>query len=152
CDHTPPQYEIPQVIDAANKHFKEVKFVHSTYDKFAHEVKKAPGKLRTMRDVELRSSRYIVILPGVLSARMYLKQWNRECEALLERWAEPSCALAQHLGGENHAGSLVEAWRLLLENHPHDSICGCSVDAVHREMMIRFEKVAQLARSVRDFQ
>jgi mannosylglycerate hydrolase len=152
CDHTPPQYEIPQVIDAANKHFKEEKFVHSTYDKFAHEVKKAPGKLRTMRDVELRSSRYIVILPGVLSARMYLKQWNRECEALLERWAEPSCALAQHLGGENHAGSLVEAWRLLLENHPHDSICGCSVDAVHREMMIRFEKIAQLARSVRDFQ
>ncbi|MEE8134069.1 MAG: glycosyl hydrolase-related protein, partial [Gemmatimonadales bacterium] len=26
-------------------------------------------------------------------------------------------------------------------NHPHDSICGCSIDEVHREMVARFEAV-----------
>ncbi len=151
CDHTLPQYEIPEVIAAANSRIPGATFVHSTYDAFAEEVKNHPGELRTMRGVELRSGRYIVVLPGVLSARMVLKQWNRLCESLLERWAEPSVALMRHLGGEDHSGSLVQAWRLLLENHPHDSICGCSVDAVHREMITRFEKVEQIGRTLLDF-
>ena len=29
-------------------------------------------------------------------------------------------------------------WRWLLQNHPHDSICGCSIDQVHAEMRTRF--------------
>ena len=32
-----------------------------------------------------------------------------------------------------------------MQNHPHDSICGCSVDEVHREMTARFEKAEQVA-------
>lgn len=36
-------------------------------------------------------------------------------------------------------------WKLLMQNHPHDSICGCSVDDVHREMITRFEKTEQVA-------
>ncbi len=32
-----------------------------------------------------------------------------------------------------------------MQNHPHDSICGCSVDDVHREMVTRFEKSEQVA-------
>jgi len=37
------------------------------------------------------------------------------------------------------------AWRQLLQNHPHDSICGCSCDEVHRDMLVRYE---QLERTV----
>ena len=31
-----------------------------------------------------------------------------------------------------------------MKNHPHDSICGCSVDEVHREMEARLDKVKML--------
>jgi hypothetical protein len=34
-----------------------------------------------------------------------------------------------------------------LENHPHDSICGCSVDRVHDEMETRFRRVEEIART-----
>lgn len=149
CDHTPPQYELTEVMRAANRHFKNAQFVHSTFDKYVEATKKTLSarkvKLPALEG-EMRSSRYIVILPGVLSTRMYLKQWNRRCEAMLERWAEPFAAMLRHLGGPDLAPNLVVAWRLLLQNHPHDSICGCSVDAVHREMMTRFEKCEQIAR------
>jgi hypothetical protein len=37
------------------------------------------------------------------------------------------------------------AWRLLLECQPHDSICGCSVDEVHRDIAARLRQVEQLA-------
>ncbi len=33
------------------------------------------------------------------------------------------------------------AWRQLLKCHPHDSICGCSCDEVHRDMLVRYEQL-----------
>jgi alpha-mannosidase len=47
-------------------------------------------------------------------------------------------------------GSLRLAWRLLLQNQPHDSICGCSTDEVHDEMKVRFRRCRRLAEAVRD--
>lgn len=87
------------------------------------------------------------ILPGVLSARTYLKQANSRAQLLLERYAEPLVALAWWGGasGDDPHRGLQLAWKTLLLNHPHDSICGCSVDQVHREMLPRFAACHQIA-------
>ncbi|WP_373532423.1 alpha-mannosidase [Vampirovibrio sp.] len=97
---------------------------------------------------ELVDSSGSFLLPGVYSARMYLKQANRKLEHLLSGKLEPLLAMAQILLPQppvqypQHA--LALAWETLILNHPHDSICGCSVDAVHRENEVRFDQVAQL--------
>ncbi|MDB5099993.1 MAG: glycoside hydrolase, family 38 [Cyanobacteria bacterium RYN_339] len=83
------------------------------------------------------------ILPGVLSARVPLKLANAACQTLLERYVEPLTALAG-LGGP----FLGHAWRTLMLNHPHDSICGCSIDQVHREMWPRFAAVDQIGQEL----
>lgn len=36
-----------------------------------------------------------------------------------------------------------------MQNAPHDSICGCSVDEVHREMETRFAKVNQVGEFIK---
>ncbi|RKN40573.1 glycosyl hydrolase-related protein [Micromonospora endolithica] len=81
------------------------------------------------------------VLAGTLSTRLYLKQANAAAETLLEAWAEP---LTVRAGRTSSAGLLRHAWNLLLENAPHDSICGCSVDEVHRENEVRFARVTQV--------
>jgi mannosylglycerate hydrolase len=48
----------------------------------------------------------------------------------------------------NVAPILRQAWRLLMENHPHDSICGCSIDQVHDEMKPRFDEVDQIGEEI----
>ncbi|MDO8685011.1 MAG: glycoside hydrolase family 38 C-terminal domain-containing protein, partial [Armatimonadota bacterium] len=63
---------------------------------------------------------------------------------LLEKWAEPSSALAYAFGKKYEPDFIWLAWKLCLQNHPHDSICGCSIDQVHREMMPRFEQSQQI--------
>ena len=35
-----------------------------------------------------------------------------------------------------------------MQNHPHDSICGCSVDEVNEEMKTRFAKSRQVADAI----
>ena len=107
---------------------------------------------------------YANLLPGVLSARVYLKQQNAHVQTLLESYAEPLSVMASHraiLGKSRHpetvvrpqaclypAGQLRHAWKTLLQNHPHDSICGCSIDAVHEENMTRFARARQVGDAV----
>lgn len=64
---------------------------------------------------------------------------------LFEKVAEPLAAIAAKEGMEYPQDLFTYGWKLLMQNHPHDSICGCSVDDVHREMITRFEKTEQVA-------
>lgn len=98
---------------------------------------------------ELREPKHMAyILPGVLSARVPLKQANVACQTLLERYVEPLTALAWAEGRPYPAAFMTHAWRTLMLNHPHDSICGCSIDQVHREMWPRFAAVQQVGEEL----
>lgn len=87
------------------------------------------------------------MLPGVLSTRLYLKRENRLAERYLARVVEPLRTMAALFGVLDYPDvQIAELWRLLLKNQPHDSICGCSVDTVHREMMTRFDALQDSGR------
>jgi hypothetical protein len=105
----------------------------------------APRDQRPFRGA-LIGARLANLLPGVWSTRMPIKLANRRCEALLEGWAEPWAALAHALGALDERPALRLAWRRVLHNQAHDSLCGCSVDAVAAQVMGRYESAAGLAR------
>jgi alpha-mannosidase len=94
---------------------------------------------------ELLGARTTNLLPGVWSARLDLKLANRRADQALLGWAEPWAALGRTLGTPEERPSLDAAWRTLLQNHAHDSICGCSQDEVHRQMHTRFATAHELA-------
>ena len=109
---------------------------------------------------ELRSPKRHHLLPGVLSTRIWIKQRNHACETLLEKWAEPFSTWASWVAERGTQGTIGtpqitdpapivrQAWRLLMECHPHDSICGCSIDQVHDEMRSRFDQVEQIGEEI----
>ncbi len=97
---------------------------------------------------EQHASKYIQILPGVFSARLYLKQSNFVTQQLLERWVEPFATIAWWLGAAYPTLPIRRAWKFLLQNQPHDSICGCSVDATHADMVRRFKWSQQLGNQI----
>lgn len=143
-DHLFPQRNVPQIVRDLDASYEHVQVVHADVEEFVRAAQRQGGDL-ALHQGEFRGSRYQHVLSGVLSARTYLKQANHRDETLLERYAEPLCALASRATGVDASrAQLRHAWRTLLENHPHDSICGCSIDAVHREMSARSERVQQL--------
>lgn len=97
---------------------------------------------------EMRSAEFSHLLPAVLSSRMWIKQENAATECLLERWMEPMTAWASKLGARYPGGLARVAWKLLLQNHPHDSICGCSIDQVHRENRARYAQSQQIGEQL----
>jgi len=94
---------------------------------------------------ELTGARVAPLLPGVWSTRTWIKLENRRAEAALEGWAEPFAALATRLGLADDMPALRLAWKELLKNQAHDSICGCSRDEVHEQMRTRFDTARELA-------
>jgi len=94
---------------------------------------------------ELVGARVAPLLPGVWSTRTWIKLANRRCEAELEGWAEPFAALALAAGLADERPALELAWKSLLRNQAHDSICGCSRDEVHEQMRARFDTARELA-------
>lgn len=92
---------------------------------------------------ELRDNSKTFILPGCYSARMRLKQYRAEASYRLEQ----ADRLQKHFGG-NYSAIVEYAYKLLIQNHAHDSICGCSTDAVHFENYSRYEKILQIANTI----
>ena len=149
CDHFPPQEDFAGVLGALREAFPQTGFHHGSFADYLDAVRDTPDEERPLHTGELLGGRDHLILSGVWSARMYLKQANEECQSLLTRNVEPLSAAAAFLHGDQWpAGLLDESWRDLLRNHPHDSICGCSTDEVHREMETRFMRVRQTGEQV----
>lgn len=113
-------------------------------DEFVAEVRKAEVE-RPRYEGELVGARVAPLLPGVWSTRSWIKLANRAAESALEGWAEPWVALGSQLGLPDERPALRVAWRSLLVNQAHDSICGCSRDEVHEQMRSRFDTARELA-------
>jgi alpha-mannosidase len=87
---------------------------------------------------ELLGSRLWNVLRGVNSARLYLKQANERAERRLLSIETLAALCALRTGTRFPVADFTLAWRELLKCQPHDSICGCSCDEVHRDMLIRY--------------
>lgn len=113
---------------------------------------------------ELRNSAgYTWSLGGTLGIRSKLKRRNARLERGLLRDLEPWLALSRvaRRSAGNHTLSngsigplqfpdlISHLWETLLGTHPHDTLCGCSIDSVARRMAVAQEAVAEGARSLR---
>lgn len=145
-DHLQPQENLSEIIRDLNAAQTEYQFVHSTLPAFIAAVRAEVQRPRTYQG-EFRDGEEPIILSGTASCRVYLKQSNFECQQELVRWVEPLAVLAMQMGSKyDFRRALDYAWKLLIQNHPHDSICGCSIDEVHLQMEARFHRVADILR------
>jgi alpha-mannosidase len=177
-DHLEPQDGLPETIEVANQllahintehekilthyappeHIGHVNHVESIHvhigtlpqyiEAVQQQIERSPGTSLQTLSGEMRSSQYSHLLPAVLSTRMWIKQQNTTTEHLLERWVEPLTAWAWKYVASYPKGLLKLAWKYLLQNHPHDSICGCSIDEVHRENSVRFAQSQQIGENL----
>jgi mannosylglycerate hydrolase len=98
---------------------------------------------------ELRwSYGYTWTLQGVHATRAPLKRRHAVSELSLGRIAEPLAALAVARGKGDQRALLNHAWRLLLQSEFHDSIAGCTSDAVARRVEVRLDDARSMAAEI----
>ncbi|UCD58033.1 MAG: hypothetical protein JSV16_02660, partial [Candidatus Hydrogenedentota bacterium] len=147
-DHLGAQDGLPEQLEKAALGLSGVTFEMGNLGLFIKQARKQARSL-SVHCGEFRSPKRVPVLPGVTSIRVRQKQRDFHNCRLLEKYVEPLCAWASLYGDDRpHRNFIKYAWRLTLENHPHDSICGCSVDAVHEEMEARFDRAKQIAETL----
>ena len=149
-DHTRPDHEMPKIFRKLKELYPTIEFCWTSLEEYGRELAQhvdtlpeRHGELREPARDHLRVGQYLIV--HVISSRYDLKQRNDHSQALLEKWIEPMLVYEAMAGGAPVPGFLDKAWQYLLRNHPHDSICGCSQDQIHRDMLYRFDQCDLIA-------
>jgi mannosylglycerate hydrolase len=148
-DHQLPQEHLIDLVPKIKIKDSKIKisllneYLQQLKDKIAKENYPAP-----IYSGEFRSSVRAPLLQDTYSARMWIKQWDNKIEDILVHYAEPIHAYLNLMKQLDYPESYLKlAWKWLLKNQPHDSICGCSVDQTHEEMKARFYWAEDIANN-----
>lgn len=139
-DHETIHGFMPEVLRRLSDHFGcpvEQRRLDGVFSEITGDMPTVSGELSAHCRENVMHNK---LIPHTLSSRYDLKSANDACQNLLEHYAMPCGALDAMQGRDPVSAFLDHAYRQLLQNHAHDSICGCSIAAVHREMHTRFEK------------
>ncbi|MDY6969907.1 MAG: glycoside hydrolase family 38 C-terminal domain-containing protein [Spirochaetota bacterium] len=148
-DQFEAQSDANQKITEVNNLISEnYKVSQTTLEEFFNIIEKENPKLDILQG-ELTDNKWACTMSGQLSARIYLKQKNKEAEIAIEKWAEPFATFAWLLGNEYPSGLLERAWEFLMKQHFHHCNA-CAVDEVHREGEVRYKNAIELAQGIAD--
>jgi mannosylglycerate hydrolase len=151
-DHAVPTPRLAQIVENANARREDIAVRIETlttyirsFDAVVVDPELPHPAVAPIWLGELRSAARANMLMNVTSARIDLKAAAGRAERVLERYAEPLAALH----GSAWPGRLLElAWRRVVDNSAHDSICGCSQDAVVDQVLTRYAEAEQIGRGI----
>ncbi|MBO5778695.1 MAG: alpha-mannosidase [Clostridia bacterium] len=145
CDHQPLQRNLVEVIKTANQVQDEYEVVQSNFKDYLAEIRKSKDKLLPFEgEIIGQYTNGWWLLTSTASTHIDIKTRNWKNQHTLERLAEPASRLAALMGGNYDRDFFLYAWRRLMQNHPHDSICTCSCDEVYDAMLARFDSSQQV--------
>lgn len=150
-DHLEIEPKLSEVIESLNRGVEDTEFVHSTMLEYEQALRGANPDLEKVEGELYEIGKYGInnqLLKNVLSSMVQIKQLNDECERLLSRWVEPFDAFSALIEPIFTDGFLRQAWTYLLQNHPHDSICGCSISRVHEDNEYRYNQCRDIGQEL----
>ena len=123
------------------------------FEKYASYVQEFRDKLPVKYGELIKTAPTIDDLRAVtdsLSSYYPLKQANDRCENNLYNTLAPMLVMAEMCGIFEKRVFFDTARKYLLKNQPHDSICGCSVDAVHQNMPYRYNQANEIEDVIKE--
>ena len=143
-DHLRPQPGLGRLLVEANQIQDDFELAISTLPEYLAEAPK--DGLPRWRG-ELRSGYRTNLLMGVGSNRVDVKQAAAKAERTLERLTEPLSAL--YLPATSWPSAFLDlAWKLVVRNSAHDSVCACSVDEVVDSVLHRYAEARQIGEGL----
>ena len=143
ADHLGVESNLLEQIEEINTHLENYEIKIGTIFEYINLLKDRFSEFKV--NGELRDNSKTFILEGCYSSRLDLKRLNIiSCHKL-----DIADRLVHSTESEKEYSSLIEyAYKMLLQNQAHDSICGCSTDDVHSENIIHYKKIIQIADNI----
>ncbi len=152
-----PYLYLGDAVDHANCHKHTGKYIkilkelypdatihHENLETLFEKIKdeKVPERIGELYGFTKKAGRTIM---NTASSRPNLKIANDKVQTLLEKWVHPMYAFSHTDMPKTY---IDVANKYLLQNHPHDSICGCSLDRVHENMIYRYNQSEEISNEI----
>lgn len=140
-DHEPPHPKMPEYMRKIAEAYPNSEVACcDLLEMFARLPReKLPEKRGELIESGKIVSAHHHVLRHVLSSRIRVKQANDRAEQYLRDIEAYGVIFSENAGPIERYTRVL--WEMLLQNHAHDSICGCSRDRIHSEMFYRFSQV-----------
>lgn len=145
-DHRPMHYDteeyikmIKEAVPDARVHHADLLEAGKMLEKYRPQMEVVTGELN-----KTNKAGFPDVITNTLSSHYPLKKANDKCQNRLEKVIEPMLVYASMENKEINRKYVNLAYKYLIQNHPHDSICGCSIDQVHKDMEYRFDQTQEL--------
>ena len=146
-DHISCHENTAHYIELIKELYPEANVHHVSMEKLFEEIKDLPVPEYKGEIYEFKKTHDGPTIFNTLSSRYKIKKANDNLQNFIEIWISPLYAFKR----TNMPKSYLElAYTFLLRNHPHDSICGCSLDRVHENMMYRFNQCEEILTEIFD--
>lgn len=169
ADHLAVPTDLSEQIKRINKHLSDYEIILGSPFDYFKAVEKNFDNFH--QEGELRDNSKTFILEGCYSSRLDVKKYNilashrlNLARKLVEYSntlnqvqgdavekndsIDPSLRESERRGNPDYTNLINYAYKLLIQNQAHDSICGCSTDDVHNENIIRYKKIIQISDSI----
>ena len=144
ADHLGVEMNLLEGVNGVNEFFDDYEIKIGTIFDYINKVKDRFSQYKI--EGELRDNSNTFILEGCYSSRLDIKKYNIEsCHKL-----DIAERLVKYTKKTKYLSLIEYAYKLLLQNQAHDSICGCSTDDVHCENITRYKKILQIADTIID--
>lgn len=156
-DHAMADGNSSKIIEAVKREYPDCDIEFVSLEQMVKEQEKYKDKMPVISGELIeplhsntnKLTGQLVVVPNSISSYYPLKQSNDRSQNLLEHIIEPMIALA-YLEKTPLDRSYVDiAYDYLLKNQPHDSICGCSVDRTHKDMIYRYDQIQSICDALK---
>ena len=150
-DSSAPDEKEAEIVKLCQELLPEHEIRMSNLEEFMNAIKplvKNPTVIHGESRDPGATGKWTHLMGDVISARVRVKKANHQAEMSLQRGAEPWCALSNILGKEYFRQALNRAWKLLLQNHPHDTITGGGIEQMEKDAIARAEQVSIISEGL----
>ena len=144
-DHAPVNPHTPEILQDLKKLYPQSKVTHESLENLAKAAAPYRDQLPVIQgeliDTAWDRSNNMRLVGQSMSSYYPIKYRNDDCQNYLEKMVRPLNAFGRLLGGKDRPALMEKCVDYLLQNHPHDSICGCSIDQVHIDMHYRYDQM-----------
>ena len=141
ADHLCPPRNLKTQVREINKYLKDYEIkIGTPFDYF----ELVENNFKQKYSGEFLDNSKTFLLKGSYSCRSYIKQKNAQSQWFLGYLAEP----LNEICNGNFQKEIDYAYKLIIQNHAHDSIYGCSTDDVDFEVQLRYKKADQISKGI----
>ncbi|ARU91045.1 glycosyl hydrolase, family 38 [Spiroplasma clarkii] len=135
-----------KVIAAMNEIDPENEYILSDFESFFADLVNDPEVMQKAQTIkgQFRYGKYARAHKTITSSRYDIKKLSREVENLIYKELEPLAVMYKEFKGEYPSEIILEATKLLVSCHAHDSLGGCNTDETNRAIIARLESAQGL--------